>query len=149
MNGSSTMDTVPHWMRMKPGNAPVKAARSPVLRLFNIRTYDLCEIMTDFARCDSPNVSICFEQSPLTLDDSRVNSSVNRNFFSLVLAFLMEEQLVKGARTAGWRLKEFDREHAVVHRVTEGTKQAWRGVKEVSANGAIAHTRKANDGRAK
>lgn len=41
------------------------------------------------------------------------------------------QQLVEGAQAAGCRLREFDEEHAVVHRATEGAKKAWFGFKQV------------------
>lgn len=44
---------------------------------------------------------------------------------------LRVRQLVEGARVTGCRLKEFDEEHAVVHRATEGAKKAWLGFKQV------------------
>ncbi|CAM9357498.1 unnamed protein product [Ectocarpus fasciculatus] len=40
------------------------------------------------------------------------------------------ERFVNGAKITGWRLKEFDKEHAVVHRATEGAKKAWRDFKQ-------------------
>lgn len=42
-----------------------------------------------------------------------------------------EHKLMEGAKVAGWRLKEFDEEHAVVHRATQGAKNAWLGLKQV------------------
>lgn len=38
---------------------------------------------------------------------------------------------MEGTRVAGCRLKEFDEEHAVVHRATEGAKKAWLGFRQV------------------
>ena len=52
-----------------------------------------------------------------------------------VLTAVLVTKVAQGARRAGDRLKELDREHAVVHRTTEGAKQAWRGVKQVMACG--------------
>lgn len=43
-----------------------------------------------------------------------------------------QSQFVNGAKITGWRLKEFDQEHAVVHRATEGAKKAWRDFKQVT-----------------
>ncbi|CAM9605082.1 unnamed protein product [Ectocarpus sp. 12 AP-2014] len=40
------------------------------------------------------------------------------------------ERLINGAKVTGWRLKQFDQEHAVVHRATEGAKKAWRDFKQ-------------------
>ncbi|CAM9188727.1 unnamed protein product, partial [Scytosiphon promiscuus] len=44
--------------------------------------------------------------------------------------YQLTDRLVDGARMAGWRLRKFDQEHAVVHRATEGTKKAWLDVQE-------------------
>ncbi|CAN0128167.1 unnamed protein product, partial [Laminaria digitata] len=47
----------------------------------------------------------------------------------------LTDRIAQSTRKAGDRLKDLDREHAVVHRTTEGAKQAWRGVKQVMAYG--------------
>lgn len=51
--------------------------------------------------------------------------------FGVFFFVLRVRQLVEGARVTGCRLKEFDEEHAVVHRATEGAKKAWLGFKQV------------------
>lgn len=51
----------------------------------------------------------------------------------------IREQLVESAKTTGRRLKEFDREHAVVHRATQGAKQAWRDLRHVRARVCATH----------
>lgn len=42
---------------------------------------------------------------------------------------------MQGAKTVGSKLSDFDREHAVVHRTTEGAKKAWFDFKQVDDNG--------------
>lgn len=48
-----------------------------------------------------------------------------------VFFVLHSRQLVEGARVTGCRLRDFDEEHAVVHRATESAKTAWLGFKQV------------------
>lgn len=41
-------------------------------------------------------------------------------------------QVADSFKSAGRGLREFDEEHAVVHKATEGIKDAWKGVRQVS-----------------
>lgn len=44
-------------------------------------------------------------------------------------------QLAEGIQSAARGFREFDEEHAVVHKATEGAKQAWRDLRQASGRG--------------
>lgn len=46
-------------------------------------------------------------------------------------------QMVEGVKSAARGLRHFDEEHELVHKATEGAREAWRGLREVSRAGMM------------